>query len=145
MHIPLRRILYPLAGVARILVVIALGLWISGYLFFGSLCGNEIVQKLTAPDGRHVAFLFQRDCGATTGFSSQVSLFHKDAANLPNDPGNIFIADLRGNGPAGHWHGPLVHLRWLNGKVLEIRYHHTATTYYREKRLGIVQIKYIVD
>jgi hypothetical protein len=39
------------------------------------MCGNYVVAEKISPDGRRKVVVFQRDCGATTGFSTQVSLF----------------------------------------------------------------------
>ncbi len=141
-----RRLLRALAWTAGVASLLVLALFALVDLFFNSWCGNQVIQKVVAPDERHTVFLFQRDCGATTGFSTQISLYPRDAdKNLPNSAGNVFIAEEKGNGPKGYWHGPLVRTRWLDGNKLEIRYHHTARTFYRQTRLGIVQIKYVVD
>ena len=37
-------------------------------------CGNEILSEMRSPDGRLKFIVFQRDCGATTAFSTQVSI-----------------------------------------------------------------------
>jgi len=61
--------------------------------------------------------MFERDCGATTDFSTQVSILgSKDS--LPDEAGNIFIADSN--------HGAITHLkieiRWSSPKQLVISY-----------------------
>ena len=66
-----------------------IGLFVFGRLFSG-MCGNEIYQEVLSPDGNFNAVLFQRDCGATTSFSTQISLISQDR-KLPNESGNIFI------------------------------------------------------
>ena len=55
-------------------------------------CGNDEVVRVPSPDAKFEAVVFQRDCGATTGFSTQVSVVTK-GASLPNEAGNVFIAD----------------------------------------------------
>jgi hypothetical protein len=40
-----------------------------------SMCGNEPLHTETSPDGKLVAIAFLRDCGATTAYSTQVSIF----------------------------------------------------------------------
>lgn len=141
-----RRILLGTLAIAVAILACVLLLAFCVYEMAGNFCGNDIIQKLPAPDGRHVAFLFQRDCGATTGFSSQISLFPKDAAHLPNDSGNLFVASQdKGDGPLGPWHGPLVRMRWIDSKLLEVRYNHAAQTFAREEKLGAVRIRYLVD
>lgn len=79
-----------------------------GYYFldrlFSDFCGNEIFQEKIEPNGCFKAILFQRDCGATTGFSTQISLIPLDAP-LPNESGNVFAAD-------GHPKDTQINLQW---------------------------------
>jgi hypothetical protein len=60
--------------------------------FFGDMCGNENVQKVPSPNGEKVAYIFTRDCGATTSPSPKLSILNKDE-NLPNKSGNTFKSD----------------------------------------------------
>ena len=57
---------------------------------FADPCGNEVRQTVTSPSGNLAAVLFTRDCGATTGFSTQVSIVAA-GRSLPNEPGNTFV------------------------------------------------------
>jgi len=84
-------------------------------------CQNSTVSTASAPVGDLKPFLFQRDCGATTGFSRQVSVIEAD--DTPSGDGNAFIADTdHGAANAASWGGPWVELRWLSPKSLLIRY-----------------------
>ena len=56
-----------------------------------SLCGNEMLDRITSPDGKMVAAVFSRECGATTGSNVQVSIIRQ--GTVPDDAGNIFIMD----------------------------------------------------
>jgi hypothetical protein len=56
-----------------------------------SMCANGIVREDTSPDRRWKAVVFERDCGATTRESTQVSIVPA-AAELPNESGNVFVA-----------------------------------------------------
>jgi hypothetical protein len=38
------------------------------------LCENEIYSEIVSPDENYKAIIFQRDCGASTGFSTQISI-----------------------------------------------------------------------
>lgn len=58
------------------------------------LCGNEIVADVVSPSGARHAIVFLRDCGATTGFSTQLSILPAGEA-LPEDGGNAVILDDR--------------------------------------------------
>jgi len=42
-------------------------------------CGNTIVEALPSPDGSHKAVVFVRNCGATTDFSTQMSVLRGDS------------------------------------------------------------------
>lgn len=84
-------------------------------------CQNRTVPRAEAPSGSLKAVLFQRDCGATTGFSSQVSV--TDADDVPTGGGNVFVADTdQGTASATTWGGPWVEMRWLSPGNLLIRY-----------------------
>ena len=55
-------------------------------------CRNEILGSHYSPTKQLKAVVFQRDCGATTGFSIQISIMPANIA-LPNEGGNVFVAD----------------------------------------------------
>ncbi|SHG37908.1 hypothetical protein SAMN05428948_0163 [Massilia sp. CF038] len=55
-------------------------------------CGNEISQTVISPSGKLKAVVFTRNCGATTRFSTQVSIIPAREA-LPGERGNTLILD----------------------------------------------------
>src|SRR5947207_8390550 len=57
-------------------------------------CENLLLEQVVAPGGGAKAVVFERRCGAPTGFSTQVALVGPDD-RPPTTPGNVFIA---GNG-----------------------------------------------
>lgn len=59
-------------------------------LVFGCTAENTIVKKVDSPSGEYVAYPFIRDAGATTDFSTQVSILKK-SEKYNNRAGNIFI------------------------------------------------------
>lgn len=91
---------------------VGIGLYALDNLFSG-MCGNEIFNQVLAPDGNLKAVLFQRDCGATTGFSTQISLISSEN-KLENNAGNIFIID-------GHPNDRQIEMTWLGPKKLLIK------------------------
>jgi hypothetical protein len=95
---------------------IVLGLW----RIATGACGNEILSDVRAPGNGHRAVVFQRDCGATTGFSTQVSVI-RGSRRLPNEPGNVFIAD-DSTTAAGSNDTLFVQAQWIDSALLEI--HH---------------------
>jgi len=137
----LKRIIF---GLGATIIVLVIAGWLLSELLENAMCGNDYIQTLKSPDTKHTAVLFQRDCGATTSFSTQASIFPRDVYP-PNKPGNVFGIELKGEGPAGYWHGPIARMTWLDNRTLEIRYDHTATTFRREVRSGAIEVRYVVD
>jgi hypothetical protein len=58
----------------------------------GAICENEISQTVVSPSGNMKAVVFNRGCGATVDFNTQVSLLPA-SARLPNNGGNVLIVD----------------------------------------------------
>lgn len=81
-----------IAGVVYILPFI----WFFLLIALGpDLCANQIYQEVYSADRTLKAVVFQRDCGATTGFSTQVSVLPA-GETLGNDvSGNLYIANGR--------------------------------------------------
>jgi hypothetical protein len=104
-------------------------------------CGNETVRRAAAPDGVHDPILFQRDCGATTGFSTQVSVVAHGAA--PRGGGNAFVADDdHGKAADTPWHGPWAGLRWLAADRLLIVSDLDARVFRQAERVDGVTLIY---
>lgn len=80
---------------------------------FNDMCGNEIFQSIVSPNKEYKVIVFQRDCGATTGFSTQISVL-KAYKNLPNEAGNIFIAN-------GHPDYHPVKITWIEDQKIIIQ------------------------
>lgn len=77
------------------------------------LCGNRIVATIPSPDGNLKAVLFERDCGATTGFTEHVSVL-RSGNTLPNDFGNIYQSE------SGGTNGDDSKIRWFDNNTLQI-------------------------
>ena len=70
--------------------------------------------------------VFQRDCGATTGFSTQISILGA-AQELSNVSGNIFIMD-------GHPDDTNVQVEWEGDQAVSISYADGYEVKYRQRR-----------
>ncbi|HEY4363143.1 MAG TPA: hypothetical protein VGN17_19395 [Bryobacteraceae bacterium] len=103
----------------RVFALLSVSLGLSACL--PDLCGNEIKNESSAPGNGKRAVVFERDCGATTDFSTQVSILDNDHA-LPNDPGNVLVAEYR----------LTVDARWMAPDHLVIRYPALAKVTLRE-------------
>lgn len=120
---------------------------VAGILLLGMVaacsgpCRNTIVQVVKAPGGQHAAALFRRDCGATTGFSTQISVL------LPGEEvsreGNAFIADdNHGEAAVGEWQSLRAELRWLSQDHLLVRYGARSRIFKQANEVSGVTISY---
>jgi hypothetical protein len=120
------------------------GILAAGVLVMGGcsdVCSNSEVARANAPDGLHSAIMFQRDCGATTSFSTQISVVErgKDASG----GGNTFRADDdHGVAADGSWGGPWAEMKWLAPNHLLIRYAAKSRPFAQEDEVSGVKISY---
>ena len=97
---------------------------------------------MPSPDGKLQAVVFERDCGATTDFSTQVSLLQR-GATLPDNPGSVLVLDRdHGRAPSGPGGGPTVVVRWLADDSLAISFDRRARLFQHTDSLGGVRIAY---
>ena len=105
-------------------------------------CKNQVLRDLAAPDGRRHAVVFARDCGATTDFSTHVSVL--PAGRAASGGGNVFVADAdHGRAPAGPGGGPDVVVRWLDSHTLEVHYDHRARVFTRSARHDDIDVRFV--
>jgi hypothetical protein len=81
------------------------------------------ISRIPSPDGKIEAVIFERDCGATTGFSTQISILHK-GASIRSGTGNAIVGDSnRGAAPVAKSGGPPAQIRWLTNRRVVITVH----------------------
>ena len=130
-----------LVGVVTGGLLLVVGIGALAYLF-SDMCGNDLVAEFVSPDGGAKLVVFQRDCGATTGFSTQASLVKPDA-KLPGSSGNLFVADTdHGIAPSGPGGGPELRVRWEGPKRLLLQHHAKARVFKAELRFNAIEIRY---
>lgn len=104
-------------------------------------CGNDIAKERPSPDGRMKAVLFSRDCGASTDFSSQISILRADEAL--SGGGNAFSADSdHGAAKTGSWGGPTVEIAWISASTLSVSYASRARIFKSEREVNGVSLAY---
>lgn len=107
------------------------------------LCGNELLGQHPSPDGRLKLVVFERNCGATTGFITHVSVL-KASEDLANVGGNVFVGDTnQGAAPRGPGGGPDVRVRWLSGEAAELRHHASVRVFRAERAVNGIQVTYV--
>lgn len=60
---------------------------------FGDLCVNQILSETYSPNKQLKAVVFRRDCGATTNFSTQVSIMNSWEKLDNGNTGTVFVTD----------------------------------------------------
>jgi hypothetical protein len=105
-----------------------------------NMCGVELGAESLSPNRKLRAVIYQFDCGATTPFTTQVSILKPDEV-LPYSSGNVFSA-YRGS-REGSWHGPYAEIAWLNESTLQVNYIGDAIVTNRNSTRGSVSIKYV--
>jgi len=117
-----------------ITVIILTAYFVVGYYLLdkllGGMCGNQIIHKVNSPNGKKTAYILLRDCGATTGYSYNLTLFNSDE-NLPNKSGNTFVSDKSFN------------VKWINDKKLQVDYQNSSKTYEMDKSVNWTKIEYV--
>jgi len=98
----------------------------------GDTCEDSVASRIASPDGKHDAVLFNRDCGAATGASTQISIL--PAGAKPEGKGNVFIADGEHGAAPASWGGPWAAMRWTAPDRLEITFDRIAGVYLQEMR-----------
>ena len=99
------------------------------------LCGNQNFEMVAAPDAKNVAIIFDRDCGATTSTSRQVSV--QAEGSTEDGAGNLLIID------DDHENIPLtVTVRWISSHEIEISYPAKARIFKQKARVSGVDAIY---
>lgn len=124
-------------GMARPIVIIC------GFLLSGcnDACQNQIVSETRSSDSQYSAVVFQRDCGATSAFTTQISIL--PPGEKPEGTGNVFVADDdHGTAPAGSWGGPWVSVKWLDSNHLQVTYAEGSRVFDQTENVGGVTVSF---
>lgn len=112
------------------------------WYFVPDLCGNEVIAEYPSPGKKHRVVVFQRDCGATTGFSTQASILGMGEA-LDNAGGNVFASDTnRGAAPSGPGGGPSLSVTWKAENSVAFSYHQKIRIFRKEQEIDGIQVTY---
>ena len=118
-------------------ILIFIVVFISFMYLTDDMCANNIDKIYFSPNKSLKAVVFQRDCGATTGFSTQISILNSKE-ELPNSKGNVFIIN-------GHPDNVQAVVAWKNNKEINIHYTSNTIPFKIKKDFGffdVVKITY---
>lgn len=101
-------------SISIVAVICAIPFLAVAVFFYGTsdMCGNYPHKEYFSPNKEYKAVVFQRDCGATTGFSTQISIVEA-SGSIENEGGNIYIIK-------GHPEKVAPSLVWRSNNELQI-------------------------
>lgn len=126
---------------ALVLGLIGLGLGIvslCGAFFWvvdGVMCGSDVLQEVYSPNGKYRVVVFQRDCGATTGFATHIAVL-KGNTSLGRHYGNVFQAP-------GHPDWFEIKVEWQDDTHLTIEHNGKPIPYVAETEVRGIEIEYV--
>jgi hypothetical protein len=126
-------------GVAAVVVA---GVWLF-QAFVSDMCANKFLSEIPSPDGALKVVVFQRDCGATTGYSTHISVVQTNRS-LPNESGNLFVADSnRNKSQTARGGGLQVRVTWIGTRSLRIAHHQEAGVFLANRNVFGVSAEYV--
>jgi hypothetical protein len=75
-----------------------------------NMCKSEIISTTPSPDASINAVVFERDCGATTNYTTEVALVHSEESPFSDDGDVVLIVSGRQN----------LNIKWKNGNNITI-------------------------
>jgi hypothetical protein len=130
------RTLVRILGGVLLIAVLTIGgcslvFWSAG----SSLCGSKIFQEVYSPNGKYKVVVFQRDCGATTGFRTHISVLG-GSTTLNNQTGNIFQAN-------GHPDWFSIKVTWKDDEHIIIEHNGKPIPDVAKIKVGHMEIHYV--
>lgn len=111
-------------------------------LVWGDMCGNEVIEEIKSPDKTLKAIIFIRDCGATTGYSTQLSILELED-RLGNETGNtLILSDKFGEGLSFDNGGAKVKAVWTSENSLTIYFDNKIEFTKKEEEIKDIEISY---
>jgi hypothetical protein len=93
---------------------------------FSSPCENTVRNEITSPDGKKIATLFERGCGATTPFI-QVVMIRENGSKFRGDDPEDFIFTMKGEHP--------INIKWESANQLVIKRPSNKSDIFKEEKL----------
>lgn len=126
-----------------ILIILIVG-FIFLYNFTGYICGNDIVSVSKSSDQKKTAIVFRRNCGATTDFSTQVSVRNNETI-LNSETGNVLIIDDNNDRDMSGFYlngSPVVEASWIGPNELLLKFSSEARVFKQKTSWYGVKIDY---
>ena len=126
-----------ISGLLIIFSVLLIGL-VGLYCFISNDMVNNNEIKRNNSTGKYTAVLFERDAGATTDFSYQISIINRNNS-VGKNAGNIFICEYE------NWEQSNIDIIWKSNTLIQISYKYSGIEIYKKvNELYDIKIEYIV-
>jgi len=103
---------------------------------------NSEISKVDSPDGQYYAVVFVRDEGATTDFSTQVSILRKGSI-LGGARGNVFTCDSdHGKAISLENHSYWLKATWTSPRELVIQYDQRVRVFKKNEKIMSIKVRY---
>lgn len=96
-------------------------------------CKNRLFQTVPSPDSKLKVVVYQRTCGATTGFNRQLAVLRSNQA-FPSKARLDYFFDIAGE--------PKIQVIWKSNTDLLIRHESSGKIYTASPTNGSIAIKY---
>jgi hypothetical protein len=135
----MRRVYYVFIAI----LLLAFVVWTCLSQVVGSMCGNQLVSEYLSPDGKNKVIVFVRDCGATTGFWTNVSITNKGHKLREDETSNAVTVDDHETGPdSNRLGGGEVLAKWISNDTVVFRINEAAKLLKKEAEVRGVTIIY---
>jgi hypothetical protein len=128
--------------VGKLLLVLLVGLVLSLllvcwllYVLTGGMCDNQIIQEVYSPNGQYKVVVYERNCGATTPYTTQISLLKSHVA-LGDRAGNLLGAE-------GHPDWFMIEVEWQDDQHLVIEYDGELAPRYVKRPARGIDVQFI--
>ena len=101
-------------------------------------CHFETLKEVASPNGKLVAIVFSTNCGATTAYTMEVSVFKK-GETLPttrNVEANVFVAERIAVEPGA------IDVTWASNEDLNLAIPESARIFVDNDHVGAVRVTY---
>tara|TARA_R110001606_G_scaffold334961_1_gene482946 strand:- start:12 stop:407 length:396 start_codon:yes stop_codon:yes gene_type:complete len=113
-----------------LLSLIGFGVMIGSMFSSDNMCDNTIIATKFSPNQNNKIVLFERSCGATTGFSTQVSILEKEN-DLENENSAILITEKDS-----------LNIKWINDDEVSIEIKKNSEVFKKQNHFNGIKINY---
>jgi hypothetical protein len=105
-----------------------------------SICENTLEKEIVSPNGQFKAVIFDRGCGATTGFVTGISILNSTQDLSNSDNGNVLVANGAYQEPSAPDNRANFEVEWISDTEMLVR--HSIATHKRSNLVGNIRVRF---